>query len=119
MTDEQNGNESMEKEGEGERETKAEPEQKVTKKELKQSFGKEEKSICKAYNKGSLVITDDLKFTSCIKRENIRSLSSAHLIYALVKKKKISKDNAHYCLEKLKPYIRKDLYKLIKKDVGE
>ena len=89
------------------------------KKELKQSFGKGEKSIYKAYNKGSLVITDDLKFTSYIKRENIRSLSSAHLIYALVKKKKISKDNAHYCLEKLKPYIRKDLYKLIKKDVGE
>lgn len=89
------------------------------KKELKQSFGKGEKSTYQAYKKGTLIITDDLRFTSHIKRENIKSLSSAHLLYALVKKKKLSKDNAHYCLEKLKPYIRKDVYKLIKKDIGE
>lgn len=89
------------------------------KKELKQSFGKGEKSIYHAYRKGTLIITDDLKFTSYIKKENIKSLSSAHLIYVLLKKKKLSKDNAFYCLEKLKPYIRKEVYKLIKRDIGE
>ena len=89
------------------------------KKELKQSFGKGEKSTYNAYKRGTVIITDDLKFASYIKRENIKSLSSAHLIYVLAKKKKLSRDNALYCLEKLKPYIRKEVYKLVKKDVGE
>lgn len=89
------------------------------KSELKQSFGVGEKSTYQAYRKGIVIITDDLKFTAYIKKESVKSLSSAHLIYALVKKKKLSKDNALYCLEKLKPYIRKEVYELIKKDIGE
>jgi len=89
------------------------------KKDLKQSFGKGEKSTYQAHKKGTLIITDDLRFTLYIKKENIKSLSSAHLIYTLVKKRKVSKDNASYFLEKLKPHIRRDVYALVKKDIGE
>ena len=89
------------------------------KKKPEKSFGKGEESTFQAYKKGSLIVSDDLSFTSYIKKENIKSLSSAHLIYALVKKKKLSKDDAHYCLEKLRPYIRKEVYKSVKTDIGE
>ena len=83
------------------------------------NFGEGEKSTFQAHKKGSLIVSDDLSFTSYIKKEDIKSLSSAHLIYVLVKKKKLSKGDAHYCLEKLRPYIRKEVYKSVKTDIGE
>ncbi len=89
------------------------------KKEPQKSLGKGEKSLYQAYKKGSLIISDDLSFMSYLKKEDIKSLSSAHLLYALVKKKKLSKGDAHYCLEKLRPYIRKEVYKSVKTDIGE
>lgn len=89
------------------------------KKKPKQPFGRGEVSVFQAYGKNTIIVTDDLSFTSYIKKEQIRSLSSAHLIYTLVKKEKLSKDKAYYCLEKLKPFIRKSVYELVKKDIGE
>ena len=87
------------------------------KKGPRQNFGKGEKSIFQAYKKGRLIITDDLSFALCIKKENMQSLSSAHLIPVLVKKEKLGKDNAYYCLKQLKPYIRKDIFELVKNDI--
>lgn len=84
-----------------------------------QNFGKGEISIFQAYGKGSLIVTDDMSFALYLQKENIKSISSAYLLFVLVKKKKMKKDNAHYCLENLKPFIRKEVYKLIKADIGD
>ena len=83
----------------------------------KQSFGKGELSIFQAYSKGSLIVTDDFSFTSYLNKVHIKSVSSAHLLYVLVKKNKLKKDKVFDCLEKLKPFIRKEIYKLIKTDI--
>jgi len=90
----------------------------IKKKGPGKNFGKGEKSTFQAYKKGSLIVTDDLSFTSYIKKEKLKVLSSANLLYALVKKKKLSKSNAQYYLEKLKPYIRKDVYNLVRRDIS-
>ena len=84
----------------------------------KESFGRGEISIFQAYKKNILIVTDDLSFTSYLKKENISSLSSAHLLSILFKKNKLSKSEAYYCLERLKPFIRKDVYEIIKNDLG-
>lgn len=83
----------------------------------KQGFGRGEVSLYQAYKKDTLIVTDDLRFTSYIKKEHMKHLSSAHLLFVLFKKDKLKKDKAYYCLEKLKPFIRKELYELVKKDI--
>ena len=83
----------------------------------KQIFGKGEASIYRAYKKNSLIVTDDLSFTAYIQKENIKSISSAHLISVMLKKNKIKKDKAYECLEKLMPFIRKEIYKLVKEEI--
>lgn len=88
-------------------------------KKPKQNFGKGEASVLQAYKRDNFIVSDDLSFTSYARKGNLKILSSAHLIYVLLKKGKLSKDKAYDSLEKLKPYIRKDVYKLIKKDIGE
>lgn len=87
-------------------------------KKLKQSFGAGETSIFQAYRKNSLIITDDLSFTSYIKKEGMTSISSAHLLVILFKKNKISKGEAYYSLEKLKPYIRREIFEIVRKEFG-
>ena len=87
------------------------------KKEPKESFGKGEISVFKAYKKKYIIVTDDLSFSSYINKEGIKGISSAHLLLLLFKKGKIQKDKAEHYLEKLKPYIRNDTYKLIKNDI--
>lgn len=87
-------------------------------KKLKQSFGAGEISIFQAYRKNSLIVTDDLSFTSYIKKEGLSSISSAHLLIILFKKNRISKSEAYNCLERLKPFIRKELYGIVRKEIG-
>ena len=86
------------------------------KEKSKPGFGRGELSILQAYKKDSLIVTDDLSFTSYMQKERIKSISSAHLLLALVKKDKMDKDKAYYHLERLKPFIRKDVYELVKND---
>lgn len=83
-----------------------------------QSFGKGETSSFQAYKQNYLIATDDLSFTSYLHKRNIRTLSSAHLLIGLVRKNKLKKDEAYYCLDKLKPYIREEIYELVKSDIG-
>lgn len=64
-----------------------------------------------------MIVTDDLSFKLYIQQENIKSVSSAHLISVLLNKNKIKKDKAYECLERLRPYIRKELYEIIKEDI--
>ena len=88
-----------------------------SKKKLKQIFGKGETSIYQAHKKNNLIVTDDLSFTLYMQKENIKTISSAHVLFMLVKKNKIKKDEAYICLEKLRPFIRKEVYKLVKDDI--
>ena len=83
----------------------------------KQSFGKGEVSVSQVHKKDYLTVTDDLSFVSYLNNISIKNISSAHLITALVKKDKISKQEAYYYLENLKPLIRKEIYELVKKDI--
>ena len=86
-------------------------------KKPKQNFGKGEESIFQARKKGILIVTDDLSFTLYAQKENIKSISSAHLVFILAKKGKLKKDKAYYFLEKLRPFIRKEIYELVKNDI--
>lgn len=79
-----------------------------------QSFGKGEISIFQAYKENNIIVTDDLRFTTYIKEQEMDNISSANLLSILVKKKKPEKNKAKYHLEKLKQYIRKEVYELIK-----
>jgi len=83
----------------------------------KQSFGKGEVSVLQAHKNAYLIVTDDLSFASYLNNISIKNISSAHLITALVKKGKISKQEAYYYLENLKPLIRKEIYELVKNDI--
>lgn len=89
----------------------------IKKKKPSQNFGKGEASAFQAYSKNKIIISDDLNFVLYLQKEKIRNLSSAHLIPLLVKKGKLGKIEAHDCLGRLKPYIRKEIYNLVKKDI--
>ena len=94
---------------------------KVTRKKheskIDKTFGKGETSVLQAYDKGNIIMTDDLNFASYLLKENIRNLSSAHLIVILLKKKKLGINEANSFLERLKQYIRKELYNLVKSEL--
>ncbi|MBS3132001.1 hypothetical protein J4212_06210 [Candidatus Woesearchaeota archaeon] len=85
----------------------------------KKPFGKGETSLFQAYGKGKIIVTDDLSFIACLREEGMKWLSSPHLIIALVKGKSISRQKALYYADRLKPYIRKDVYEAVKNDIGE
>lgn len=87
-------------------------------KKPKQSFGIGETSVFQAYKKGRLVVTDDLSFALYLEKKSIKYLSSAHILLMLLKKHKLTKDEAYHCLEKMKPFIRRQIYEIIKKDIG-
>ncbi len=87
-------------------------------KKPKQSFGAGETSVFRAYRKNNLIVTDDLKFALYSKKENMQVISSVHLLVILFKKNKLSKNEAYVCLERLKPFIRKELYETVKKELG-
>lgn len=83
----------------------------------RKSFGKGEISVFQAYKKNYLIVADDLSFVACLNDESIKNMSSAHVLMALLKKRKIGKEKAYYHLDKLKPLIRKETYELVKSDI--
>lgn len=83
----------------------------------KQGFGKGEISVFQAYKEDYLIVSDDLRFVSYLNEIPIKNIASGHLIAALVKKGGISKVDAYYYLENLKPLIRKEIYEAIKNDI--
>lgn len=89
----------------------------IKKKKPKKSFGKGEASLYQAYKNGMLIVSDDLNFWSYVQDENKKILSSAHLVHVLVKKGALKKAEAYSCLEKLRPFVRKEIYELVKKEI--
>lgn len=89
----------------------------IKSKKPKQNFGRGELSVYQAYKKDKIILTDDLSFTSYIKKEGIKSISSANIIIILTKKGRLNKSEAYDSLEKLRPLIRKELYELVKEEI--
>jgi len=58
-----------------------------------------------------------LAFLNLLDKYNIPYLTPANLISKLVEIREISKQEGLIALEKLKPYIRSSLYKLVKKEL--
>jgi len=84
-----------------------------------QSLGEGEKSTLHLfYSQDALaIVSDDLAFLNLLDRYNIPYLTPANLISKLVEIREISKQEGLIALEKLRPYIRSSLYKLVKKEL--
>lgn len=69
--------------------------------------------------KCSAIITDDRKFLSVLEEQNIPFIMPVDVITGLLMKRKISRKTASDALEKIKPFIRGDLYTKAKSEIGD
>jgi predicted nucleic acid-binding protein len=83
------------------------------------SLGEGEKSTLHLfYNQNALgIVSDDVAFLNLLDRHSVPYFTPANLISRLVELKKISRQQGLTILEKLKPYIRNSIYKLVKKEM--
>lgn len=88
---------------------------------IKGDFGKGEASTLNLYfqEKNSIIITDDSAFIRYLEENNIKFFVPADLILLMKTSNKIDKKTALKYLEKIKGFIREDVYKDIKKDIKE
>jgi len=84
-----------------------------------QSLGEGEKSSLHLfYDQNALgIVSDDVAFLNLLDKYNVPYITPANLIPRLVELKKISKQQSLTMIEKLKPYIRESIYKLVKKEI--
>ena len=85
---------------------------------IKENLGSGELSIINSKKRGHIIVTDDFSFTKYLQIKKIIPISSANLIFALKEKSILTKQQAEDSLEKLKPYIRNDIYINVKNDMG-
>lgn len=88
-----------------------------TNKQPERNLGKGEVSIYQARKKNYLIVTDDLSFTLYLQNEEISCISSAHLLPVCIRKKFLKIEEAYEYLERLRPFIRREIYDLIKTDI--
>lgn len=89
--------------------------------ETEKSFGEGELSVLSLCNqiKNNIVVSDDQKFIKYLEENNINFIVPADIIVLLKKLKKIElKESLHY-LNKMKVFIREEVYKAVKKDLEE
>jgi len=78
----------------------------------------EKSSLHLFYDQNALgIVSDDVAFLNLLDKYNVPYITPANLILRLVELKKISKQQSLTMIEKLKPYIRKSIYKLVKKEI--
>jgi len=78
----------------------------------------EKSTLCSFYTQNTLAIaSDDVAFLNLLDKHNIPYFTPANLILRLAEIKKISKQEGLIFLEKLKPYIRSSIYKLVKEEL--
>lgn len=84
-----------------------------------QSLGEgEESSLHLFYDQNALgIVSDDVAFLNLLDKYNVPYITPANLIPRLVELKKIFKQQGLTMIEKLKPYIRESIYKLVKKEI--
>jgi len=83
------------------------------------SLGEGEKSTLHLfYNQNALaIVSDDIVFLNLLDRHSVPYFTPANLISRLVKIRKISIQEGLTILEKLRPYIRNSIYKIVKKEM--
>lgn len=86
--------------------------------EIKENFGIGELSIIRCKEKKHIIVTDDIRFTRYLQSNKIMPISSANLIVVLKEKLILTKQQAIEYLERLKPYIRSEVYINVKNDIG-
>ncbi len=86
-----------------------------------ENLGKGEVSTVNLYfqEKDSIIITDDSAFIKYLEENNIKFLLPADLILLMKISNKIDKGTALKYLEKIKSFIREEVYNDIKKDIKE
>lgn len=82
-------------------------------------LGKGEASSLEILKKGkyNAIITDDRKFLKMLEGQNIPFVMPSDVIIALLKRHKITTKKASEALEKIRPFIRKEIYERAKKEV--
>ena len=84
-------------------------------------FGKGEISTINFYfqEKNSVIVTDDSAFIKYLEENNIRHMVPAALIALMKKSNKINAEIALSYLEKLREYIKREVYEDARKDLKE
>lgn len=84
-----------------------------------QNLGKGEISVLDLYHskRNSIIITDDIAFIKYLENKNLLYLIPTALILLLKKQKIIDSKQAINYLEKLKPFIKEEIYKDIKEEL--
>lgn len=88
---------------------------------IQENLGKGETSTVNLYfqEKNSVIVTDDSAFIRYLEENNIKFLIPADLILLMKISNKIDKKTALKYLEKMKNFIREEVYNDIKKDIKE
>lgn len=83
------------------------------------SLGEGEKSTLHLfYAQDTLgIVSDDIAFLNLLDKYNVSYFTPANLISRLVELKKTSRQEGLTILEKLRPYIRNSIYRLVKKEM--
>lgn len=87
---------------------------------IEEEFGEGELSVLSLYKNGKnhIIISDDHAFIRYLEKENIDFLVPADLILLLKKFRKISLKESLYYLDKMKVFIKEEIYKDIKEELG-
>lgn len=88
---------------------------------LKEDFGMGEKSVLELYHntRGGIIVSDDSAFIRHLEKENIPFFIPSDLIILLKKLNKISLKEALYFLDKIKIFIKEEVYNETKKELEE
>ena len=89
--------------------------------QIKENLGKGEISTINLYfqEKNSIVVTDDSAFIKYMEESNVRFAIPADIILLMKKSNKVDKKTALNYLDKIKGFIREEVYNDVKQDVME
>ena len=90
-------------------------------KQIKENLGKGEISTINLYfqEKNSIIVTDDSAFIKYMKENNVRFAIPADVIILMKKSNKIDKKTALSHLDRIKEFIREEVYNDVRKDIME
>ena len=88
---------------------------------IKENLGKGEISTLNLYfeEKNSVIVTDDSAFIKYLEENNIKFFVPADLILLMKVSNKIDRKTALIYLEKMKDFIKEEVYSDVKKDIME
>src|SRR3989338_8824454 len=89
-------------------------------KSIKGNFGKGEVSSISLYfqEKNSTLVTDDSAFIRYLEEENVSFILPADIILLMKRSEEIDEKTALDYLEKMKHFIREEVYNDVKKEIG-